>query len=180
MSCGQLREHSSTIRIEVKEGASVAGANQTAACSEVPSGHPSSPSPPPGTCARARLTAYPPPLSHHLPLLLLPFWPYPPPCLPPSCLLPIPPLQVLLKLIQPYTRVRLPFISHALHIPEGDVERLLVSLILDNRIEGYVDQVGGALEGGLLVKECVCASKEECMGVACCACVWHGSPLQTM
>lgn len=50
--------------------------------------------------------------------------------------------QVLLKLIQPYTRVRLPFISHALHIPEGDVERLLVSLILDNRIEGYVDQVG--------------------------------------
>jgi hypothetical protein len=48
---------------------------------------------------------------------------------------------VLLKLIQPYTRVRLPFISHALHIPEGDVERLLVSLILDNRIEGYVDQV---------------------------------------
>lgn len=49
--------------------------------------------------------------------------------------------QVLLKLIQPYTRVRLPFISHALHIPEGDVERLLVSLILDNRIEGYVDQV---------------------------------------
>jgi COP9 signalosome complex subunit 2 len=53
---------------------------------------------------------------------------------------------VLLKLIQPYTRVRLPFISHALHIPEGDVERLLVSLILDNRIEGYVDQVRG---GGL-------------------------------
>jgi hypothetical protein len=56
-------------------------------------------------------------------------------------------MQVLLKLIQPYTRVRLPFISHALHIPEADVERLLVSLILDNRIEGYVDQVcvGGGL-----------------------------------
>jgi hypothetical protein len=54
---------------------------------------------------------------------------------------------VLLKLIQPYTRVRLPFISHALHIPEGDVERLLVSLILDNRIEGYVDQVGGGQLG---------------------------------
>jgi hypothetical protein len=50
---------------------------------------------------------------------------------------------VLLKLIQPYTRIRLPFISTALHIPEGDVEQLLVSLILDNRIEGHVDQVRG-------------------------------------
>jgi COP9 signalosome complex subunit 2 len=50
-------------------------------------------------------------------------------------------LQVLLKLIQPYTRVRLPFISRALHIPEADVEQLLVSLILDNRIQGHVDQV---------------------------------------
>jgi COP9 signalosome complex subunit 2 len=50
-------------------------------------------------------------------------------------------VQVLLKLIQPYTRVRLPFISRALHIPEADVEQLLVSLILDNRIQGHVDQV---------------------------------------
>lgn len=50
--------------------------------------------------------------------------------------------QVLLKLIQPYTRVRLPFISRALAIPEADVEQLLVSLILDNRIQGHVDQVG--------------------------------------
>lgn len=53
-------------------------------------------------------------------------------------------VQVLLKLIQPYTRVRLPFISQALHIPEADVEQLLVSLILDNRIQGHVDQVGGS------------------------------------
>jgi predicted transcriptional regulator len=50
-------------------------------------------------------------------------------------------VQVLLKLIQPYTRVRLPFISEALHIPESDVEQLLVSLILDNRVQGHVDQV---------------------------------------
>lgn len=82
----------------------------------------------------------------HCPLLL-------PPSLLSACLpaVPLPllllPLQVLLKLIQPYTRVRLPFISHALHIPEADVERLLVSLILDNRIEGYVDQVGPTQHG---------------------------------
>jgi hypothetical protein len=49
--------------------------------------------------------------------------------------------QVVLKLIQPYTRIRIPFISKELNIPEGDVEQLLVSLILDSRIAGYIDQV---------------------------------------
>lgn len=56
--------------------------------------------------------------------------------------------QVLLKLIQPYTRVRIPFISAKLNIPEADVEQLLVSLILDNRITGYIDQVNQVLEVG--------------------------------
>ncbi|KAG1667626.1 hypothetical protein FOA52_001680 [Chlamydomonas sp. UWO 241] len=56
--------------------------------------------------------------------------------------------QVLLKLIQPYTRVRIPFISAKLNIPERDVESLLVSLILDNRISGYIDQVNQLLEVG--------------------------------
>ena len=50
--------------------------------------------------------------------------------------------QVLLKLIQPYTRVRIPFISSKLNIPEADVEQLLITLILDNRISGHIDQVG--------------------------------------
>lgn len=50
-------------------------------------------------------------------------------------------LKVLLKLIQPYTQIRLPFISKKLNIPESEVEQLLVSLILDNRILGHVDQV---------------------------------------
>ncbi|KAF5825616.1 hypothetical protein DUNSADRAFT_8117 [Dunaliella salina] len=49
--------------------------------------------------------------------------------------------QVLLKLIQPYTRVRIPFISQRLNIPEKDVEALLVTLILDNRVSGHIDQV---------------------------------------
>lgn len=49
--------------------------------------------------------------------------------------------QVLIQMIQPYTRIRLPFISSQLNIQEADVEQLLVSLILDNRIAGRIDQV---------------------------------------
>ena len=50
-------------------------------------------------------------------------------------------MQVVLKLIQPYTRIRIPFVSQQLNIPEADVEQLLVMLILDNRISGHIDQV---------------------------------------
>lgn len=56
--------------------------------------------------------------------------------------------QVLLQLVQPYTRVKIPFISSKLNIPEADVEALLVSLILDQRISGYIDQVNQLLEVG--------------------------------
>lgn len=49
--------------------------------------------------------------------------------------------QVVLNIVQPYTRIRIPFISKHLNIPENDVEQLLVSLILDNRIRGHIDQV---------------------------------------
>jgi len=56
--------------------------------------------------------------------------------------------QVLLKLIQPYTRVRIPYISQRLNIPEKDVEALLVTLILDNRVSGHIDQVNQLLEVG--------------------------------
>lgn len=53
--------------------------------------------------------------------------------------------QVLLKLIKPYTRVRIPSISKELNIPESDVESLLVSLILDNRVHGHIDQINQQL-----------------------------------
>ncbi|KAJ0495239.1 putative proteasome component (PCI) domain, winged helix DNA-binding domain superfamily [Helianthus annuus] len=56
--------------------------------------------------------------------------------------------QVLLKLIKPYTRIRIPFISKELNVPETDVEQLLVSLILDNRVQGHIDQVNRVLECG--------------------------------
>jgi len=54
--------------------------------------------------------------------------------------------QVLLKLIKPYTRIRIQFISESLHIPERDVEALLVSLILDGRVFGLIDQKNQLLE----------------------------------
>ncbi|KAK9831921.1 hypothetical protein WJX74_008615 [Apatococcus lobatus] len=56
--------------------------------------------------------------------------------------------QVVMKLIEPYTRIRIPFVSKELNIPAPDVEQLLVSLILDNRIQGHIDQVNQLLEVG--------------------------------
>uniref|UniRef100_A0A061QWV0 COP9 signalosome complex subunit 2 n=1 Tax=Tetraselmis sp. GSL018 TaxID=582737 RepID=A0A061QWV0_9CHLO len=54
--------------------------------------------------------------------------------------------QVLQRLIRPYTRIRIPFISQQLNVPENEVEALLVSLILDKRISGHIDQVNQLLE----------------------------------
>ncbi|EGC39076.1 proteasome component region PCI domain-containing protein [Dictyostelium purpureum] len=54
--------------------------------------------------------------------------------------------QVLLKLLKPYTKIRISFISKELNIPSSDVESLLVSLILDNKIRGSIDQVNQQLE----------------------------------
>jgi len=49
--------------------------------------------------------------------------------------------QVLLQLIKPYTRVTLPYIAKRLNIPTSEVQELLVLLILDNKIEGQIDQI---------------------------------------
>jgi len=54
--------------------------------------------------------------------------------------------QVLLKLLKPYTKIRISFISKELNIPSNEVESLLVSLILDNKIRGSIDQVNQQLE----------------------------------
>ncbi|KAL4418667.1 hypothetical protein ABPG77_003585 [Micractinium sp. CCAP 211/92] len=54
--------------------------------------------------------------------------------------------QVVLKAIQPYSRVRIPFIAHQLNVPAADVEQLLISLILDGRVQGRIDQVNQLLE----------------------------------
>ncbi|TFJ88424.1 hypothetical protein NSK_000773 [Nannochloropsis salina CCMP1776] len=50
--------------------------------------------------------------------------------------------QVITKLLVPYTRVSLAHIARELNdIPEEDVESLLVSLILDGKVAGYIDQL---------------------------------------
>uniref|UniRef100_A0A1D1YX05 COP9 signalosome complex subunit 2 n=1 Tax=Anthurium amnicola TaxID=1678845 RepID=A0A1D1YX05_9ARAE len=54
--------------------------------------------------------------------------------------------QVLLRLIKPYTRIEIPFVSKQLNIPAQDVEDLLVGLVLDNKIVGRIDQVNQRLE----------------------------------
>eukprot|EP00041_Stephanoeca_diplocostata_P014029 m.251899 g.251899 ORF g.251899 m.251899 type:complete len:446 (+) comp19548_c1_seq3:192-1529(+) len=53
--------------------------------------------------------------------------------------------EVLIKLIRPYTRVRIPFISQQLNIQPADVELLLRMCILDGRITGHIDQVAQLL-----------------------------------
>jgi COP9 signalosome complex subunit 2 len=50
--------------------------------------------------------------------------------------------QVLMKLVKPYQRIQIEFISQEINIPCIDVESLLVELILDHRIFGKIDQVG--------------------------------------
>ncbi|KAG2175250.1 hypothetical protein INT44_007738 [Umbelopsis vinacea] len=54
--------------------------------------------------------------------------------------------QVLIRLIKPYTRIEIPFISTQLNIPVEDVQELLVTLILDKKISGRIDQVQQRLE----------------------------------
>lgn len=54
--------------------------------------------------------------------------------------------QVLIKLIRPYTRIEIPFISKELNISSVEVENLLVALILDGKIHGLIDQVNQRLE----------------------------------
>ncbi|XP_052239697.1 COP9 signalosome complex subunit 2 isoform X2 [Dreissena polymorpha] len=54
--------------------------------------------------------------------------------------------QVLIKLIKPYTRIHIPFISKELNIDPIEVENLLVSCILDHTIDGRIDQVNSVLE----------------------------------
>jgi len=49
--------------------------------------------------------------------------------------------QVLLKLIKPYTRIRLPFIASNLNVEVEQVESLLISLILDGLVDGQIDQL---------------------------------------
>uniref|UniRef100_A0A7S4HIY2 PCI domain-containing protein n=1 Tax=Vannella robusta TaxID=1487602 RepID=A0A7S4HIY2_9EUKA len=53
--------------------------------------------------------------------------------------------QVVAKILKPYTRVNISFIAKELNITEDEVEQLLVTLILDEKISGKIDQVNKLL-----------------------------------
>jgi len=52
---------------------------------------------------------------------------------------------VLCNILRPYTHVHIHYLSTQLNIPKEDVEQLLVSLILDGKLSGKIDQVDGIL-----------------------------------
>ncbi|XP_011189326.1 PREDICTED: COP9 signalosome complex subunit 2 [Bactrocera latifrons] len=54
--------------------------------------------------------------------------------------------QVLIKLIRPYKNIGIPFIATKLKIEAAEVESLLVSCILDNTIQGRIDQINQVLQ----------------------------------
>jgi len=54
--------------------------------------------------------------------------------------------QVLLRLLAPYTTIRLKFLATELNVGILEAEDLVVSLILDNKIRGRIDQVTQLLE----------------------------------
>jgi COP9 signalosome complex subunit 2 len=51
--------------------------------------------------------------------------------------------QVILNLVKPYTRIAVQFIAGELNITVPETEALLVSLILDGRLDAKIDQVKG-------------------------------------
>lgn len=54
--------------------------------------------------------------------------------------------QYLIDLIKPYTRLELSFLATQLGVDIQEVEELLIGLILENKVEGRIDQVGMRLE----------------------------------
>ncbi|KAJ3426821.1 cop9 signalosome complex subunit [Anaeramoeba flamelloides] len=55
-------------------------------------------------------------------------------------------MKVLVKIIKPYTRIKIDFVAKELNITGKEVEPLLVDLILDEKINAKIDQLTGILE----------------------------------
>jgi len=56
--------------------------------------------------------------------------------------------KVLLRLIKPYTRIKMDFVAKELFITADDVEKLCVDLILDQQLDGFIDQIQGMITLG--------------------------------
>ncbi|GAA5864326.1 hypothetical protein JCM1840_006745 [Sporobolomyces johnsonii] len=55
-------------------------------------------------------------------------------------------MQWILDIIKPYTRIEIAYLARQLGIPNEQVEEIVVALILDEKIQGRIDQVTGRLE----------------------------------
>ncbi|KAI9220527.1 putative COP9 signalosome complex subunit 2 [Blastocladiella britannica] len=55
-------------------------------------------------------------------------------------------MAVIVTLVQPYTRLTIQYLADHLNITADQVEPLLVTLILDERIDAKIDQASGTLE----------------------------------
>lgn len=49
--------------------------------------------------------------------------------------------QVIVNMLIPYTVIKIPFIAFELQITEEEVERLLVTLLMDKEVDGHIDQI---------------------------------------
>jgi len=54
--------------------------------------------------------------------------------------------QVLLRIIGPYSRIKVPFLATELNVSPKEVEELLIALILDSKVQGKIDQVNQVFE----------------------------------
>ncbi|GAA5955376.1 hypothetical protein JCM3765_006759 [Sporobolomyces pararoseus] len=54
--------------------------------------------------------------------------------------------QWILDIIKPYNRIEIAYLARQLSIPDEQVEDIVVALILDEKIQGRIDQVTGRLE----------------------------------
>ena len=55
-------------------------------------------------------------------------------------------LNVLESKVKPYSNVRLDFLAKSINISVPEVKQLLSALILEERIDGYLDDTIGILE----------------------------------
>ncbi|ORY91680.1 PCI domain-domain-containing protein [Leucosporidium creatinivorum] len=54
--------------------------------------------------------------------------------------------QWILEIIKPYTRIEIDYLARQLGISSDEIEEILVSLILDDKIQGRIDQVSRRLD----------------------------------
>lgn len=54
--------------------------------------------------------------------------------------------QWILDIIKPYTRIEIDYLARQLGISSDEIEEILVSLILDEKVQGRIDQVSKRLE----------------------------------